>query len=247
MCKKFLTRFAGFLMTLKGVVSLLVNPSSTSSIYDIEDGLRYVKPTNLSVEFIKLQPEVAQVVQERYLAGKIELEALEKYPPGSLGHSYASYIKDLGLELEFYRSLKVDDDTSYIFMRRRQTHDIWHIITGFKTDLASELGLKAFEIAQMRNTLSVVILVGGIIRTLFKAPEKLNDTFKFIVIGYLMGAEAKPFLAQKWEENWHKPLAEWREELGIVIPREIQAEASMSNLGQGAIENLYQNFPLKVR
>ena len=28
-----------------------------------------------------------------------------------------------------------------------------------------------------------------------------------------MGSKAKPFLAQKWEQEWHKPVKQWRKEL----------------------------------
>jgi len=38
-----------------------------------------------------------------------------------------------------------------------------------------------------------------------------------IAVGYRMGAKAKPFLAQKWEENWEKPISQWRRELGVEL------------------------------
>jgi hypothetical protein len=31
----------------------------------------------------------------------------------------------------------------------------------------------------------------------------------------LMGHDCKPLLAVKWEEGWEKPVARWRQELGI--------------------------------
>lgn len=46
--------------------------------------------------------------------------------------------------------------------------------------------------------------------------EELGDLLEQIAIGYRMGAKAKPFLAQKWEEQIDKPLAQWREELGVT-------------------------------
>jgi ubiquinone biosynthesis protein COQ4 len=30
--------------------------------------------------------------------------------------------------------------------------------------------------------------------------------------------KAKPFLAQRWEDQWDKPVAQWREELNVQIP-----------------------------
>ena len=38
-----------------------------------------------------------------------------------------------------------------------------------------------------------------------------------IAYGLELGASTtSPLLAQRWEEGWHRPLAEWREELGIA-------------------------------
>ncbi|WP_228061351.1 Coq4 family protein [[Phormidium] sp. LEGE 05292] len=54
-------------------------------------------------------------------------------------------------------------------------------------------------------------------RTLLSFPEDLDLLLDRIAVGYRMGAKAKPFLAQKWEKNWEKPVAEWRAELGVEL------------------------------
>ncbi len=204
-----------FLSTLKGVVTLLRDPTQTESVYDVEDGLRHTKATELAVEYVKSKPEVAALFQERYLAPSVNLEALLQLSPDSLGYVYATYIKDSGFDPNFYRLVKVEDDVSYFLLRMRQTHDIWHIVAGFSTDVFGELGLKAFELAQTRRTMSVVLIAGGLLSTLFKHPDRLDELLDQIAIGYRLGAKAKPFFAKKWEENWEKSLVEWRQELGI--------------------------------
>ena len=107
------------LMTLRGVILLLANPANTLSVYDIEDGLRRDKGTQLSVEYLLAQPGVAELAQERYLAPTPSLEHLRQCPEGSLGRAYAGYIEDNGFDPAFYRQLEINDDTSYLFMRRR--------------------------------------------------------------------------------------------------------------------------------
>jgi ubiquinone biosynthesis protein COQ4 len=204
-----------FISTLKGVVALLRDPNQTTSVYDVEDGLRYTKATELAVEFVKSKPEVIEIFQARYLAPSVDLEALLKLPQASLGHTYATYIKESGFDPNFYRLVKVEDDVSYFLLRMRQTHDIWHIVAGFATDVNGELGLKAFELAQTHRTMSAVLIAGGLLSTLFKQPESLDELLEQIAIGYRLGAKAKPFFAQKWEENWEKPLLEWRQELCV--------------------------------
>ena len=209
-----------FLSTLKGVVTLLRDPAQTDSVYDVEDGLRHTKATKLAVEYVKSKPNVAALFQERYLAPAVNLEDLLKLPTESLGYSYAIYIKDSGFDPNFYRLLKVEDDRSYFLLRMRQTHDIWHIVAGFSTDVFGELGLKAFELAQTHRTMSAVLIAGGLLSTLFKHPEDLDKLLEQIAIGYRLGAKAKPFFAKKWEENWERPLLEWRQELGIEPTKE---------------------------
>ncbi len=100
-------------------------------------------------------------------------------------------------------------------MRVRQTHDIWHILGGFSTDPIGELSLKAFELAQIRRPIAAIFVAGGLLQTLFNNPEQMGRFLEQMAIGYRMGAKAKPMLAQRWEEQWEKPLAQWRSELNV--------------------------------
>jgi ubiquinone biosynthesis protein COQ4 len=203
------------LVTLKGVVGLIKDPEQTNSVFDVEDGLRHTKGAQAAAEFAKSKPGIAEIFAERYLAPPPDIDAMLKLPPDSLGYAYASYITKSGFDPNFYRKEKVEDDVTYMFMRMRQTHDIWHVVGGFGTDINAEIGLKAFEIAQVRRPLAAILVAGGLLRTVFKVPENLDGLLEQIAIGYRMGAKAKPFLAQKWEEHWEKPLAEWRSELNV--------------------------------
>lgn len=203
------------LITLKGFVSLMRDPAQTDSVFDIEDGLRHTKAAQLAVEYAKSKPGVAEIFAERYIAPSPDIQALQQLPPDSLGYIYASYLTEAGFDPNFYRKAVVEDDVTYMFMRLRQTHDIWHVVTGFGADVNAELGLKAFEIAQIHRTLAAMLIAGGLLRTLLKTPEMLDGLLEQIAIGYRMGAKAKPFLAQKWEEHWEKPLDEWRRDLNI--------------------------------
>ncbi|WP_247218582.1 Coq4 family protein [Synechococcus sp. C9] len=205
----------GYISALKGVVSLLEDPAHTQSVYDIEDGLRDTQATRLSVEFVQSLPGVAELIRDRYLPPKVDVEALQKLPVGSLGRTYADYIISSGFDPNFYRLIPVKDDTNYVLLRMRQTHDIWHIVTGFHTDVPGELGLKAFELAQTRRTMAVILITGGLISTLFKAPQDLETLLEHLARGYRLGRQAKPLLAERWEDHWEKPLADWRVELGL--------------------------------
>ncbi|OUL37532.1 hypothetical protein BV372_00790 [Nostoc sp. T09] len=200
---------------LKSLVCLFKEPGNLDYVYDLEDGLRKTKANSLVLDWLKTQPEVAQLIQERYIAPIPDIEKLLQYPEGSLGYAYASYIKKSGFDPGFYRQIQVEDDISYVLLRTRQTHDIWHVITGFNTDGPGEIGLKAFEIAQTRRNLAVALVAVALLLTLIKAPDVLPDLLEQITLGYKMGSKVKPLFAQKWEEHWDKPLYQWRTELGI--------------------------------
>lgn len=208
------------LITLKGFVSLMRDPAQTDSVFDIEDGLRHTKAAQLAVEYAKSKPGVAEIFAERYIAPPPDIDALQKLPKDSLGYIYAEYLTTAGFDPNFYRKAEIEDDITYMFMRLRQTHDIWHVVTGFGADVNAELGLKAFEIAQIHRTLAAMLIAGGLLRTLLKTPEMLDGLLEQIAIGYRMGAKAKPFMAQKWEEHWEKPLTQWRQELNLEMMTE---------------------------
>jgi ubiquinone biosynthesis protein COQ4 len=100
-------------------------------------------------------------------------------------------------------------------LRLRQTHDIWHVITGFDINVPDEIGLKAFELAQTRRPVAGVLVTGGFIKS-FLSSNDVNAMLTAIGKGYRMGLQAQPLLAQKWEDQWEKPLHELQAELGIL-------------------------------
>ncbi|MBW4667307.1 MAG: hypothetical protein KME60_07655 [Cyanomargarita calcarea GSE-NOS-MK-12-04C] len=206
-----------FLTTLKGTVTLVFNPNRADATPDIEDGMIKIKATQLAIDYVKTIPGVTEIVQERYLTAAPDLAYLAKLPSGSLGRCFAEYIQQTGFDPNYYRALPITDDTNYILTRLRQTHDIWHLVTGLGSTVNAELGLQAFCLAQIRIPLPILLIAGGLLRTLFTHPEELGLLLEQIAIGYRMGAKAKPFLAQKWEQNWDKPLAQLREELNVLV------------------------------
>jgi ubiquinone biosynthesis protein Coq4 len=144
-----------------------------------------------------------------------DLSKLMSYPPNSLGYLFAQQMTNFGLDPGFYRKVTITDDATYIVFRARQTHDIWHIITGFDIDVTGEVGIKAFELAQTRRPLAGIMIAGAFVKVLLNQPEVLDQLVDSIAIGYRMGRKAKPLLGQKWEEHWEKPLEEWRSQLNL--------------------------------
>lgn len=204
-----------FLLGLQGFMEFVKNPGNTESVFDIAEAMGHTEATIASVNYLKSIPEVAKIIQERYIAPSPNLQELLKLPQGTLGYAYSSYLVKANFDPEFYRKVVIQDDFSYIALRIRQTHDIWHTVTGFGTDVLGEIGLQAFQLAQNHSPLAVMLLAGALLNTI-RNSSNLNALMQVIDRGYRMGLQAKPFLAQKWEEGWDKPLVEWRSNLGIM-------------------------------
>lgn len=187
----------------------------TDFVFDMAEGFRNTQTNNLATEYMKSQPGVAEIIKERYLPSTPDITALLKLPEDSLGYIYAYKMKQANFDPEFYPQVNVKDDTTYLALRLRQTHDIWHTVTGFGTDLAGEVGLQGFYFAQTHAPLSLPIMTGGILNTLLKQADQLTHVMHIVLQGYDMGIKSKSLLAQKWEKHWDKPLAVWRKELEI--------------------------------
>jgi ubiquinone biosynthesis protein Coq4 len=207
---------ANLIGVTQGIISLLQNPSNTLSVYDIEDGLKDTCFQRLSLRYVKSDQATAKIITQRYLSPSPCLETLLKLREDSLGYHYATHLIKLNFDPDFYRQIQVNSDTDYLLLRLRQTHDIWHIVTGFGVDVTGELQLKAFELSQTRRPLAIVLLLGGIFGALFSSPLSLQHLLKQILLAYHLGKNTSPFLAQKWELAWDKPLLVWRQELGII-------------------------------
>lgn len=205
-----------FLSGLQGFMAFVQDPNNTESVFDIADAMGRTEAQAAAVVYLKSIPEVAQMIKERYIASVPNMQELLKLPKDSLGYIYSAHMTEANFDPEFYRKVVIEDDFTYIVLRMRQTHDIWHTVTGFGVDVAGEIGLQAFQLAQNRSPLAVMLMAGAILHTI-RANANLNELMQVIDRGYRMGLQARPFLAQKWEEAWEKPLTEWRSQLGIMV------------------------------
>uniref|UniRef100_A0A0C1RKL5 Ubiquinone biosynthesis protein n=1 Tax=Tolypothrix bouteillei VB521301 TaxID=1479485 RepID=A0A0C1RKL5_9CYAN len=202
-------------VALKSFIKLAEDPSQTLAVFEMAKSINQTEMYDLGIEYLKSNPDIEALVRERYIAPTPDMDALLQLPQDSLGYCYATHMKRLNFDPNFFPHVEVTDDSSCLELRIKQTHDIWHILTGFGTDEVGEFGLQGFTLAQTHLPVSVAIATAGVFHTLLKYPARLNEVLGVIQRGYAMGVKAKPFLAQKWEEHWEKPLAEWQSELGV--------------------------------
>ena len=203
------------LRATKAFVTLLFDDSGNlAPVLELSTTLVDTHAFQLAVADMKSVPEVAEIIAERYMAPSHDLEVLLQYPKDSLGYTYASSLKQAGFQ-PLTAEVAIDSDSSYVENRWLQTHDIWHIITGFDTSEIGEIGLQAFYLAQFQLPLASMLIANALIATTVFQPEALSLLLSAIAKGWEMGQTAKPLIAQKWEEAWEKPVSVWQVELNV--------------------------------
>jgi ubiquinone biosynthesis protein Coq4 len=65
--------------------------------------------------------------------------------------------------------------------------------------------------------MATMLIANALIAVTLFTPEELPELLSAIAKGWEMGSQAKPLFAQKWEENWEKPLTQWQTELNIRL------------------------------
>jgi ubiquinone biosynthesis protein COQ4 len=199
----------------KAFLTLLFDESGNlDAVEELSTSLVDTHAFQLAVENMKAVPEVAEIIAERYMAPSHDLEVLLQYPQDSLGYTYASRLKQAGFQ-PLTAEVAIDSDTSYVENRWQQTHDIWHIITGFDTSEIGEIGLQAFYLAQFQLPLASMLIANALIATTVFQPEALSPLLSAIARGWEMGQAAKPLIAQKWEEAWEKSVSIWQTQLNV--------------------------------
>jgi ubiquinone biosynthesis protein COQ4 len=203
------------LTILKSFTAMLAGDESLESVGELATALVETPAFDLAAKSLKSDPESSALIQERYIAPSHNLDKLLQCPDNSLGHIYATRMKTLSFDPDLYSHIKIHSDASYVEARLSQTHDIWHIVTGFDVSSISEIGLQAFHLPQFSYPLATMLIANALVSSTLLAPQELPKLIQVIAQGLEMGRVAKSLFAQKWEEGWDKPLSEWQAELNI--------------------------------
>lgn len=198
----------------RALVDLLREPEDTTRVFVL--GLlvsRRAYPQLLAR--ITLDDRGARLLRERPAIDRahVDFERLRALPASTLGGAYVRYLDAKNLDPDLFQAPPgLPEVPAYIAMRMRQVHDLWHVLTGYDTDVPGEILLQAFTWAQTDAPSAMLVTLGGLAR--FGATER--GLFVRVIDAYRRGRRAE-FLAPLWlEEMWERPLDEVRAELGIV-------------------------------
>lgn len=165
------------------------------------------------------RPAVAEFLRSPIEPLSVDLPALRRLPEGSLGRAFAAFLDARGLQPEgLYHSSSsaaalTDADRFKLHMER--THDLWHTVLGFETDVAGELGLQAFTMAQLGSLLGHVIVSGGLLNGVLFHPEDSDRRMEAITRGWRLGHSTRPLFGADWAAMMTWPLERVREHFGV--------------------------------
>jgi ubiquinone biosynthesis protein COQ4 len=201
------TTFAGRAKnTLAAVRGLNRDPNRLDLVFVLGEAVNRRAFPRLWARFEE-HPEGARVLAERPAidSAHVDLAALERLPDGTLGREYARFIKTNGLSLDVFRAPEgIDPRAAYLAQRMRQTHDLWHVITGYAPDVRGEILLQAFTYAQARIPSSALIAFFGTVRGALRlGPSFVRDVARAM----RRGRRAKFFGPVYWEKLWAEPVA----------------------------------------
>ncbi len=150
----------------------------------------------------------------------IDLEMLAALPPGTFGYEYARH-----MQLNALRPIEVSPELDNVArenvfaLRYAITHDIFHVLLGFDTSYAGEIGVLAFAVAQNYSFSQKVALWVATILYPLLAPGQVREIFANRRAGLALGHQANFLLGYRFEEMWERPLSEVKRET-VAMTRE---------------------------
>jgi ubiquinone biosynthesis protein COQ4 len=149
--------------------------------------------------------------QPRIDRSHVDFDALRRLPDGTLGREYTRFLDDNGISPDAFAAIPDvgDPRAAYLMLRMRQTHDLWHVLTGYAPDIRGEILLQAFTYAQTGAPASLLIAVFGSARWGFGWRGQMAAMRK----AFARGKRAHFLALVRWEEHWATPVEELRTKL----------------------------------
>ncbi len=206
---------------LRALKRLLADKDATEEVFEIMRALNG-DSTRKGYSRLLATAEGGRLAYAREeLAQKLADRAwLATLPAGSLGAVYRDFTDDGGVTpqglvaVSNHVMMDLEHPVAWFGRRIRDSHDLWHVTTGYGLDSLGEACLVAFSYAQTRSLGWAAIAVGAALKSR-KAPVK-QPYVAAIREGYARGKAARWLPAQDWTALLPLPLADVRARLGLA-------------------------------
>lgn len=215
--------------------ALVADPEDSSRVFEIVEALR-PKQRAPVLDRLRDCPEGARLLLTRPSIGAVlqDRARLLAMPERSLGRAYLSYLNGAGISAEgLVAASQIEraawtEEGMWLTERMRDTHDLWHTVTGYGSDVAGEMLVLAFSFAQTKAPgLGLIVLAS----LLANVGTPLGAD---ITLAYVRGLSAEWLPAVAWEGLLELPLAEVRAQLKVGEPPRYQP-IDVHSLSEGSL------------
>ncbi|MEQ1726698.1 MAG: Coq4 family protein [Sphingopyxis sp.] len=220
---------------------LIANKEDTEQVFRIYECLpsKHFVPT--AKAFIESDVGQRLMVSEPHLPPLLDDHAmLMKLPAGSVAHAYVDFMVREGLSAAglVAESAKMrtgrpiyDDQLQWYADRRRDTHDLFHVLTGYGRDPLGEQCVLGFSYGQSPDLGSLFIAYAGGLE-LKRRVKADAPIFAAIREGQRCGKAARQIVEQDVHALLAEPLEDARARLGITPPS-VYEQAHAAYRGRG--------------
>lgn len=207
--------------------ALIKDKEDTEQVFHIIDALRDKRFVEKAREYVDSPAGQRAIAQNLYLPDLLDdHDRLKRMPKGSVADAYVTFMEREGLtaaglvaEQRKFRETQVqyDDLVERYSNRMRDTHDLFHILTGYGRDALGEQCVLAFTYSQSPTWGTLFIAwAGG--RQVKKFVPKDTPVYDAIREAQRNGKAAQKIAYQDIEQLLAEPLEVARKRLGIVTP-----------------------------
>lgn len=209
-------------------VRIVRDPGQLDVVFALVDSVFEDEASQAAIEANLAKPAVSKAARDRVRLPSLELDRLAKLPPGSFGEVAGRFFRTHGLDPHALPRRQPTTDKEWLSAHLYETHDLWHVLTGFAPHVEGELGLQAFYVAQVEGVVGLSILSAGFLNTLIYAHDERKTRLDAISRGWQLGKNADVVVGADWGAMLPEPLDAVRERFGIVVPKEHDAMATLS-------------------
>jgi ubiquinone biosynthesis protein Coq4 len=168
----------------------------------------------LIIKSLSAEPQGRLAFETYPRIGEVDLEKLSFLPKDSFGYAYADHM--LRNKLKPMQIKPSSNHYEFLGAHLGETHDIWHVVTGFNTDIIGEIQLESFYVYQLQVSRFFLALVAkNLLKAIVYDVERSTEFMEAIAQGWIMAKQAKPLFGIDWKTLWEKPLYDIRDSLNI--------------------------------
>lgn len=207
---------------LKAVRQLVRTPENTELVFEIMEALKGRATIRNTARLRRLRPELL-LRGDDMLDVLCDRDSLAALPDGSLSREYLAFCKREGIspeglvEASSAAPSQRDQQTpeGWFTRRMRDTHDLYHVITGYNTTPEGEIDVVTFSYAQSRHLGFGLIGLMGALNSAKVVGYRaaLGRWWR----AYRHGRRAAWLPGQDWAALMPLPLAEVRKALDISV------------------------------